>query len=587
MSATAKPITITADPTPCTQLLDVPVALLTIVLQLVPVPDRLGVCTRVCRSFHAAAVAATNSINTKSTRSQAQCDDAVEWLKRHGSGIIAFKARGQAPACQPSLASLPCPLLRDLDLYRLSLQPGFFSTCTGLTRLLLNSCCVEDIPHATSSASGNPLMQLSVLSSLQHMHLTFMHAGCSGAFLELPSTLLSHLVQLTHLRLGDSQAVLSDAALQHVSALSALQHLNLYLGTIRYGGGLQRLPAAALTGLQHLQHLTALRLSNMPWAINLHSIPAMTVLTAMRVLQLSGSSSVDAAVLTGSSQLQELALRCRKTWDAEGSAALLAAVGQQAQLTRLELLLYGRTWRPPSAAAYSALTASSHLQQLEIQGCELPACAWQQMFPPGRCLPELRRLWLQAEYNRGTRQQLSPADMQAMVSCCPALAYLYLGPQVIVSTAVPLQQLTGLISLFMYAPFQDNAPSIARLTDLQSLHLQAREAGERVTVSGLMQLTVLQQLESIHVTGAALDPGLVPEQRSSLSMRNKVGMSAAALGCCLDQTAAWPSTLRVTLLLTVLNQLNAQPLLCWRLLHQSPGVLAGSPAVCWLPQCTT
>jgi len=39
--------------------MDVPVALLTIVLEHVPFQERLGVCTRVCRSFHAAAVAST------------------------------------------------------------------------------------------------------------------------------------------------------------------------------------------------------------------------------------------------------------------------------------------------------------------------------------------------------------------------------------------------------------------------------------------------------------------------------------------------------------------------------------------------
>jgi len=76
----------------CTRLLDLPGALLATILQNVPLPERLGVCTRVCRSFHAAAVAATNNIGILSVSNQTQCDDVIEWLQRHGRGVTALAA---------------------------------------------------------------------------------------------------------------------------------------------------------------------------------------------------------------------------------------------------------------------------------------------------------------------------------------------------------------------------------------------------------------------------------------------------------------------------------------------------------------
>jgi len=358
-----------------------------------------------------------------------------------------------------------------------------------------------------------------------------------GGFLVLPRSLLSQLVQLTYLQLGPCELYV-DAALQHLSTVSGLQHLELT--------GRLHPTATALAGLRHLQHLTALRLS-VSWAIDLHNMPAVTALTALCVLQPWDVPSVDPAVLAGFTQLQQLDVKCGDPWDAEGSAALLAAIGQQAQLTGLSLELYSshRIWRPPSAAAFSALTASSSLQYLKLQNCQLPACAWQQMFPPTRCLPELRCLCL--DDNGGADgQQLGCAAMQAMVACCPALTCLRLGPQLDVLTAAPLQQLTGLAIQRMDAPFQDSEHSIARLTGLQELSLDARRSYDRVTASGLLQLTVLQQLRSIVVTGAAYDPGLASEAirecgieiSSRVHVVNKVRMSAAASGGCLHYTGA-------------------------------------------------
>jgi len=411
--------------------------------------------------------------------------------------------------------------------------------CAGLTKLLLWSCCVYGSPHASSSADSNPLTQLSVLSSLQHLGLAVLgpkHAATVSEFivLDLPSSLLSQLVQLTYLQLGICQ-VQSDAALQHLSALSALQHLDLGEGL---GLGLQRPTAAALTGLQYLQQLTALRLLAAPWAINLHSMPAITVLTALRELLLLGSPSVDPAVLAGFSQLQELELcfqsfwgaGSQSFWGAEDSAAVLAAIGRQQELRKLTVSQQIHCWTPPSAAEHSALTASNRLQHLQLLNLELPVGAWRQMFPLGRCLCELRCLCLRSR--DCPQQQLGLADLQAMATCCPALVTLDLGHQLGIATAAPLQQLTGLTALTVCAPFYDTAPSIAQLTGLQRLSLCVREAGDRVTVSGLLQLNVLQRRQYIQVGGTTLDPGLdTSAAECYLTVMNKVSGSAGQLGC--------------------------------------------------------
>jgi len=348
----------------------------------------------------------------------------------------------------------------------------------GLTELVMDSCRVQSSPHASTSADINPLTQLSGVSGLKHLSLADVRGNCSvanpgGFLLEFPSSLLAHLVQLTYLKLGPGQ-VQTDAALQHLSAVSALKHLDLDLSW----WASPESTAPALSGLQHLQQLTALDLTALyqeTWGINMQSMPAIAVLTALRVLKLHSGSSVDPSVLAGLSQLQELYLACRDPWDAEDCAAMLAGIGQQQGLLRLNIHGF-HCWSSPSAAAYSALTASSQLQHLELLSDELPAGAWQQMFQPARRLPELRYLGFEGGDTtpwQHPAQRLGAADMQAMVSCCPALETLKLGPQISVLTLGPVQQLTSLRSVYVYAPFKDNTAPLAKITGLQRLVLRS------------------------------------------------------------------------------------------------------------------
>jgi hypothetical protein len=74
----------------------------------------------------------------------------------------------------------------------------------------------------------------------------------------------------------------------------------------------------------------------------------------------------------------------------------------------------------PPAAAFSALTASSKLQHLNISFCTLPAGVWQHLFCAGRPLPQLQSLVT----DRVTMDGSSATPGSSLVSCCPGLLSL-------------------------------------------------------------------------------------------------------------------------------------------------------------------
>jgi hypothetical protein len=96
------------------------------------------------------------------------------------------------------------------------------------------------------------------------------------------------------------------------------------------------------------------------------------------------------------------------------------------QLTRLHL---GGTLTAVEgtipASAYSALTASSRLQRLDMHSVTLPTGAWQHVFPDGRQLPYLQELLLQDIRQPGGVAASAPEGSR-LVSCCPGLQYLYI-----------------------------------------------------------------------------------------------------------------------------------------------------------------
>jgi hypothetical protein len=190
----------------------------------------------------------------------------------------------------------------------------------------------------------------------------------------LPTAVLQRLQQLTYLELAmvklkglDGVSVIDNPVLQPLQALTRLVDLQL-TRILQAPNG--RNSAEMLSGMQHLTRL-----------------------------ELSHGDYVEPDVLAGKTQLQHLQLHCCNTLQVTAWVAqLLPRLQTLHQLTNLTV---GFSWwlkhkDEPPAAAYSALTASSKLQHLDIRGCTVPAGVWQHVFPPRRQLPHLRSLNISA-----------------------------------------------------------------------------------------------------------------------------------------------------------------------------------------------
>lgn len=178
------------------------------------------------------------------------------------------------------------------------------------------------------------------------------------------------------------------------------------------------------------------------------------------------------------------------------TATLLAAVDEMLQLTRLQLRV---DWFfTPSAAAYTALTASSHLHDLWLSIHPVPLDAWQYMFAHDKSLQYLAHLSYMKRLSHWQGSSacltaLAPPDLAAMVSCCPNLCDCRLKAVPLQPSAclAPLQQLTRLTRLSIRLVSCEQLNSMAWLTGLRSLEL---DCGVAVPPSVLQQFTVLTQL---------------------------------------------------------------------------------------------
>lgn len=151
------------------------------------------------------------------------------------------------------------------------------------------------------------------------------------------------------------------------------------------------------------------------------------------------------------------------------------------------------TW-PAASPAYSALTASSALQELDVGYNSFPEGAWQHMFPPRRALRALQRFGSSG----GSRTPTSLADVNRIASCCPGLEHiaLYVGPGVQLTVLMQLSSLTEL-HLYLHSPFiyppvkavADTVQSVARLTQLRKLSVGTWDVTDR----GVESLAAVRQ----------------------------------------------------------------------------------------------
>jgi len=135
-----------------------------LVLQHVPLNQRLSSCALVCQKFKAAAVAATEHIEA-TLFEQPAFDNLTTYLQQHGSHLTSLILTGECSddSSPPAVVELPCKHLQELRLINLSLGRGAFKLeyATAITRL--------EIQDTKLSGSCMYLAALSVLSKLQHL----------------------------------------------------------------------------------------------------------------------------------------------------------------------------------------------------------------------------------------------------------------------------------------------------------------------------------------------------------------------------------------------------------------------------------
>mgnify|MGYP001807581367 CR=1 FL=1 len=331
---------------------------LKLVMQHVPLKDRLASCCLVSKRLHAAAVAATDTVVLRREDSVS----GLQWLYQYGENVVKLEIY---QLTQP-LRQLPCPNLRELKLGRaISVQlgpsapdgtPGVVRCCTNLTRLEL-FCNIVDGPEFDGVSS------LSRLVHLQYLNFLPRRSGSgppNSSAQALPGAVLPCLSHLTFLHVG----CMSVENLLQLGALSHLQSLSVK-ADVPVG-------PSSIPGLALPASLTKLKV----WS---------RMETGLLCLPPSG--------------LQDLMLECAVDGPAEGPDSLLSCVARLQQLTSLELRPYedaagaesSLCW-PPVGPAYSALTASSKLAVLDMDNVFMPADAWQCIFPASHTLPHLTSL---------------------------------------------------------------------------------------------------------------------------------------------------------------------------------------------------
>jgi len=403
----------------------------------VPLPERLTCCTLVSQMFKRAAVAATDSIccvvpAVEKQQGSFLLGNLFCWLSSLHQHVTSLQLNN---ARHDTLHQLHCQhvqllTLRNCNLMLSSTAAGHAGIVDGvrsLTRLSLEFCRVLDDDGAETC-----LMALAKLPDLQHLVLGALTNGQQQR-LSLPRDLLPQLTKLTYLE-ARSNVVLSAEALQHLSCLQLLHTVSLDLGRTSHAS------TAALSALQDCKQLQDLELKRMGAHLALSTAPVLQhhagQLTALKLT----CCSMDTAILSCMSVLQQLDL-VRVQLLPSDTAVLLQVLPTLLRLQQLQLSHLSTTWLPASAA-YSALTASPALQELELCSCSIPAAAWQFIFPPqigpqATRLTKLKKLFLGQQWvsraaamrevaDHAPGSALCAADVERFVRCCPGLQQLQL-----------------------------------------------------------------------------------------------------------------------------------------------------------------
>jgi hypothetical protein len=353
------------------------------------------------------------------------------------------------------------------------------------------------------SAEAEVLHHLSALVNLQHLDLS----GCPST--GCPGGCPSQLAQLTCLRISYEDVEFDvEQQFQHLSCLTALQQLAI---SCSLQTGLRSIP-----GIEHLTQLTSLDLKAHSFDFSTRITHSWACRAALQSLTLQ-DCVVQPEALAAFTQLRVLCLGSVKTPGTASLEELLLAVSQLPLLTDVvwgsfdsfegsQLAAY------PSAAAFTALTASTNLCSLQLHsdavmtGQFLPA-----LFQPGPLYPQLRAIEL--DFDRQAGMAITEQQLHLLCNCCPAVESLVFVPGASLSCAPatawdPLLQLSALTRLGVhyvrsYSGSAAAVSTVAQLTRLKELSMELRLDKHQQNVPlQLAALTALVKLD-LKCTGAA------------------------------------------------------------------------------------
>ena len=239
----------------------------------------------------------------------------------------------------------------------------------------------------------------------------------------------------------------------------------------------------------------------LPYPPSYHTAPGLSKLSGLESLWLYNCRSIDPLLLAPLTKLQHLDLDSTSpAGGAKGAAVLLEVLPRLQNLTHLDLseCLCDAVSAP--AAAFSALTASSKLEFLDIQYTEPPEGALACLL--GRTLPQLQCLNLNGICST-CPDGLNERELRQLVKACPHLRSLQCSLQ---PNACPnaLLQLTALTALTLDCVTVEVTECVlVKLTRLEELHIVPNSTIDDV---GLLRLTALTQLSQlgIHHYGCTL-----------------------------------------------------------------------------------
>jgi hypothetical protein len=182
-----------------------------------------------------------------------------------------------------------------------------------------------------------------------------------------------------------------------------------------------------------------------------------------------------------------------------GASQLLQLLARLPALQELKLDSVEGDWPQQQLAQYSALTASSNLQELRVSNSSIPGAVWAHVFPAGRQLPKFQRFTIHWDVDNPPAAFDSTA-IARLVSCCPDLKDLYFTTQPDAALN-PLQSLSALTHLnigpVIHAAVRSDLTALSQLQRLEvSVSLPAAGA-DGVADSGLQDLVPLTALTAL------------------------------------------------------------------------------------------